>query len=90
MEVQARDAEKTVEIWLTRAEREKPGIKKELQALYTEYGSKKYTVLVFKSGKEALYENTLDMLRWNRKCSAKREEKRLACNAMVAEPGQVA
>ena len=60
---------KIVEIWLTRAERDDPILRKELKAVCTEYG-RKYTVAIFESGNGDLYLNTLDLLRHNRQLSA--------------------
>ena len=60
---------KIVEIWLTRAERDDPVLRKKLNAVYAGYG-REYTVAVFVSGNGDLYQNTLDLLRYNRHLSA--------------------
>lgn len=82
MEIKVSHTNKTVEIWLTRAEREQEDVKKQLNTLYNEFGKKKYTVLVFMPGKENLYDNTLDMLKWNRKCSEKKKMPKKTRSAM--------
>ena len=60
---------KIVEIWLTRAERNDPVLRKKLKTVCADYG-REYTVAVFESGNGELYQNTLDLLRYNRQLSA--------------------
>lgn len=68
-----RDEQKTVDIWLTNAEKNDPEIRRSLEEIYREYQQKKYLVAVFESGSQDLYQNTLDLLRYNRQRSAERE-----------------
>lgn len=68
-----REEQKTVDIWLSNAEKNDPEIRRSLQDIYKEYGQKKYLVAVFESGSQDLYQNTLDLLRYNRRRSAERE-----------------
>ena len=68
-----RDEQKTVDIWLTNAEKNDPEIRRSLEEIYREYQQKKYLVAVFESGSQDLYQNTLDLLRYNRRHSAERE-----------------
>lgn len=68
-----RDEQKTVDIWLTNAEKNDPAIRRSLEGIYREYQQKKYLVAVFESGSQDLYQNTLDLLRYNRRRSAERE-----------------
>ncbi len=73
MEMNVRDEQKTVDIWLTNAEKNDPAIRRSLEDIYREYQQKKYLVAVFESGSQDLYQNTLDLLRYNRQRSAERE-----------------
>lgn len=73
MEMNVRDEQKTVDIWLTNAEKNDPEIRRSLEDIYREYQQKKYLVAVFESGSQDLYQNTLDLLRYNRRRSAERE-----------------
>ena len=67
-----RDDMKLVDIWLTNAEKNDPQLRSSLQSIYDKYKEKKYTVAVFESGSEDLYENTLALLRYNKKRSAEK------------------
>lgn len=62
-----------VDIWLTNTEKKDPEIKRSLQDIYKEYQKKNYLVAVFESGSHDLYQNTLELLRYNRRRSAERE-----------------
>ena len=62
MEMNVRDDQKLVEIWLTNAEKIDPA----------KYKTKKYMVAVFESGKGDLYENMRDLLLFNRRRSAEK------------------
>ena len=73
MEMNVRDDKKLVEIWLTNAEKVDPVLREGLKEIYAEYKAKKYMVAVFESGTGDLYENTLALLRFNRRRSAERE-----------------
>ena len=66
MEISVRDAQKVVEVWLTRAERDDPAVKARLTPLYREYRRRNYTVAVFQSGSCDLFECTRDLLRYNK------------------------
>lgn len=72
MEMNVRDDMKLVDIWLTNAEKNDPQLRSSLQSIYDEYKEKKYTVAVFESGSEDLYENTLALLRYNKKRNAEK------------------
>ena len=66
MEVEVRDKEKRVYIWLTRAESEDPALKESLKPIYQEYKAKKYLVAVYESGTGNLEESIRDLLLYNR------------------------
>ena len=67
MEIHVSDDMKLVTVWLTRAEQEDGTVQEQLKQIYARFGAKKYMVAQFHSGKEDLYSNTRDLLRFNRK-----------------------
>ena len=73
MEISVRDAQKIVEVWLTKAEKNDPAVAARLTPLYRAYQEKKYTVAVFQSGGADLLGCTRDLLRYNRKRIAELE-----------------
>ena len=73
MEISVLDARKLVEIWLTNAEQSDHDLRADLQPIYDQYKKKKYLVAVFKSGHGNLYENTRDLLLYNRRKQAEQE-----------------
>lgn len=72
MEMNVRDDQNLVEIWLTNAEKIDPVLREGLKEIYAKYKTKKYMVAVFESGKGDLYENTRDLLLFNRRRSAEK------------------
>ena len=66
MELDIRDKEKRVYIWLTHGESENAELKESLKEIYKEYKAKKYLVAVYESGTEDLEGLTRDLLRYNR------------------------
>jgi len=73
LEMIVRDDRKLVEIWLTNAEKNDPNVREGLKDIYDKYKNTKYTVAVFQSGKGDLYENTRDLLLYNRRRMARKE-----------------
>ncbi len=67
---------KIVEVWLTNAEKSDICVRDSLKMLYAKYKPMKYTVAVFYSGKNDLYSNTLDLLKYNKKRIAEFEVQR--------------
>ena len=67
MEINIHDDKKTVEVWLTRAEKQDEALQQELKPLYAQYKKKKYMVAVFESGEQDLYQNTLALLSYNKR-----------------------
>ena len=55
MEMNVRDDQKLVEIWLTNAEKIDPVLREGLKEIYAKYKTKKYMVAVFESGKGDLF-----------------------------------
>lgn len=73
MEINVRDAERLVDIWLTNAEKNDPEIRAELKDIYGKYKKQKYLVAVFASGSQDLYQSTLALLSYNKRRCAELE-----------------
>ena len=69
MQMSVNENRKTVEIWLTRAERDNPAFMESLKPIYKKYREQKYLAVVFLSGDEDLYDLTRDLLLFNRRRS---------------------
>ena len=54
MEIDIRENQKIVGNWLSKAERDDPELRDTLRNICAEYGPRKYTVAVFKSGEDDL------------------------------------
>ena len=67
MEIRIVDADRLVEVWLTKAEKADLTVQSYLQKLYAHFGAKKYTVAVYSSGNGDLFQDTLALLRYNRR-----------------------
>lgn len=67
MEINVRDNDKIVEVWLTREEKQDLNLRERLKPLYQEYKAKKFLVAVFESGEQNLEELTGSLLGYNRK-----------------------
>ena len=76
MHINIREDSRTVGLWLTRAERDDPGLRESLKPLYQQYKAQKYLVAVFLSGEEELYPLTRDLLLYNRRRTAERAVER--------------
>jgi len=66
IELQVRDSEKIVEIWLTSAEKKDALLQELLQSVYANYKAQKYKVAVFCSGQRDLLNCTAGLLLHNR------------------------
>ena len=66
LEVHVRSDKKLVEIWLNREEKNDLTLRMSLEQIYKKYRQKKYLVAVFESGNDNLYQNTLNLLVYNR------------------------
>ena len=66
IELQVRDSEKIVEIWLTSAEKKDNQVQEMLRPVYTNYKAQKYKVAVFCSGQRDLLDCTAGLLLHNR------------------------
>lgn len=70
MQTKIHEPTQIVEVMLTHAEQADEEVKKQLKELYAQYKGTKYTVVVFLSGKRDLYEDTRDLLLFNRRRAA--------------------
>ena len=89
MEMNVRDDQKLVEIWLTNAEKIDPVLREGLKEIYAKYKTKKYMVAVFQSGQGDLYENTRDLLLFNRRRAAERAVQALKAAGTVSAVRQM-
>ena len=83
MEMTVKDERKLVEIWLTNAEKSDTVLRAGLQGIYDTYKKKKYLVAVFESGSCDLYEQTRDLLLYNRQRLAEQEVQREKAQQMT-------
>lgn len=67
MEINIFDERKTVEIWLTRAEKNDAALQVDLRPVFQQYKQQGYLVAVFSSGPQNLTEITSALLCYNRK-----------------------
>lgn len=67
MEINVKDENKLVEVWLTNEEKKDPALRERLKPFYQKYAQQKYLVAVFQSGERELVEATADLLCYNRK-----------------------
>ena len=75
MEINVRDDQQLVEIWLTRGERDDDVLQERLKPIYRDYHNQKYLVAVYCSGDQDLYQQTSNLLCYNRKRIAEMEVK---------------
>lgn len=68
-----REQSKVVELWLTNEEKNDPALRESLKPIYKQYREQKYLVAVFLSGGEDLYQQTRDLLLYNRQRLAEKE-----------------
>lgn len=73
MRMNVNEKSRIVSFWLTNEEKNNKALRKELASIYKEYSDNKYMVAVFESGSEDLYEQTLELLLYNRKKVAELE-----------------
>ena len=71
--MEIREQNKIVELWLTREERDDSAFRESLKPIYQQYKDQKYLVAVFLSGEEDLYQQTRDLLLYNRRRQAEKE-----------------
>ena len=71
--MEIREQSKIVGLWLTREERDDPAFRESLKPIYQQYKDQNYLVAVFLSGEEDLYQQTRDLLLYNRRRLAEKE-----------------
>lgn len=71
--MEVKEQSRIVELWLTREERDDPAFRESLKPIYQQYKDQKYLVAVFLSGEEDLYQQTRDLLLYNRRRLAEKE-----------------
>ena len=71
--MEIREQSKIVELWLTREEQDDPALRESLKPIYQQYKDQNYLVAVFLSGEEDLYQQTRDLLLYNRRRLAEKE-----------------
>ncbi len=85
MEINVRDDQQLVEVWLTNAEKNDPAVREQLKPIYAKFKEKKYLVAVYQSGNRELRQSTLDLLSFNKKRNAEtavqREKKQRSASA---------
>ena len=67
MEFKVQSGKKTVEIWLTNAEKDNEDLRDQLKLLYQKYKRQGYLVITFQSGNENLTDLTGALLTTNRR-----------------------
>ncbi len=73
MRMEISEESKIVELWLTREEKDDLTFRESLKPMYQKYKEQKYLVAVFLSGEEDLYQQTRDLLLYNRQRHAEKE-----------------
>ena len=71
--MEIREQSKIVELWLTREERDDSAFRESLKPIYQQYKDQNYLVAVFLSGEEDLYQQTRDLMLYNRRRLAEKE-----------------
>lgn len=65
--MEVREQSRTVELWLTQEEKNDPAFREGLKPIYEKYRAQKYLVAVFLPGEGDLYQQTRDLLVYNRR-----------------------
>ncbi len=73
MEIVFKDTEKIVEIWLSNEDKRDSALSERLPDMYREFKRKGYLAVVYESGSESLFDNTLSLLLHNRDALVKQE-----------------
>ena len=71
--MEVREQSKIVELWLTRAERDDPAFRESLKPNYQQYKAQNKQVAVVVSREEELYQQTRDLLFYNRRRLAEKQ-----------------
>lgn len=79
MEINVREDQKLVEVWLSQAEGRDEALQSQLKPMYQHYQQEHYLVAVFRSGHEDLYDLTRSLLLHNRDLFAQKEAAEHPC-----------
>lgn len=71
--MEVREQSKIVELWLTNEEKNDPSFRESLKPLYQQYKDQKYLVAVFLSDEADIYQQTRNLLLYNRRRLAEKE-----------------
>lgn len=71
--VNVNDASKIVSLWFSNDDPPTEPLSEEIRKLCDDYRKQKYTIAIFRSGKEDLFGNTLALLKHNRQLAAENE-----------------
>lgn len=66
MQISIDNKVKYISVWLTHQDMDNPDTECEIKKIIEDYRSKKYKVVVFKSGNRDLFECTVDLLKYNK------------------------
>ncbi|MBQ8786183.1 MAG: hypothetical protein IJZ61_00950 [Oscillospiraceae bacterium] len=66
MKVNVLEEKQRVEIWLTQAESNDKTVSKEIEKIKNDFRSKKYYIVIFRSGTGNLFENTNNLILHNK------------------------
>ncbi len=83
MRIEVKQPSKVVELWLTRDETNDQQFLESLKPLYRQYQAQHYLVAVFYSGEEDLYQQTRDLLLYNRRRAAEKQVQEQGQQAMA-------
>lgn len=83
MRMEVKQPSKVVELWLTREESNDQQFLDSLKPLYRQYQGQNYLVAVFYSGEEDLYQQTRDLLLYNRRRAAEKQVQEQGQQAMA-------
>lgn len=73
MEINVNHSQGTVSIWLSRDDQKDEALQAWLKEQFPKWKEQKLLPVVFRSGKEDLYDCTLHLLKYNRTLSAQKE-----------------
>lgn len=76
MRMEVREQSKLVELWLTQEEKDDPVFRDGLKPIYQKYREQNYLVAVFLPGEGDLYQQTRDLLIYNRRKLAEEQVRR--------------
>ena len=73
MEIIKNEDARVIEIWLTKLDQQDADCMNLLEPLFKKWNEEKYLPVIYRSGYDDLYDNTLTLLKHNRKVFIRRE-----------------